>query len=206
MRDENDWKFIAALILVVCIQVLPFIFWPRPAKADNVINVDQVGSYNNITITQEGDGHNANIRLGKTSDVDYTTVSILQQGAAKTAKVEIPSGINNAASIQQDGTGNHYAGIQNLNGSGNNISIGQSGAGNHTFNVIGDTGTTNNGNTVTAQQSGGVGADKLFNLTLSGATGATVNVQQTNSTTANTGSMTIQCTSCPTSPYTYIRQ
>jgi hypothetical protein len=172
--------------------------------ADNIVTVDQIGNSNTITVTQDGDGHNTYIKLGATSDVDYTTVSVLQQGTAKTAKVEIPSGINNTASIQQEGTGNHYASIMNLNGSGNNISIGQSGAGNHVFNVIGDTGTTNNGNTVSAQQSGNAGADKLFNLTLSGASGASVNVQQTNQTTANTGSMTLQCNPC--GAYSYIRQ
>lgn len=172
--------------------------------ADNIVTVDQIGNSNTITVTQEGTGHNANIKLGSLGDVDYTTVSILQQGAAKTAKVEMPSGINTTASIQQEGTGNHYAGIMSLNGSGNNITIGQSGAGNHTFNLIGDTNTTNSGNTITAQQSGGVGADKLFNLTLSGATGASVNVQQTNQTSANTGSLTVQCNPC--GAYSYIRQ
>lgn len=172
--------------------------------ADNIVTVDQIGNSNAITVTQEGDGHRATIKMGAVSDVDYTTVSILQQGTAKTAKVELPSGINNTASIQQEGTGNHYAGIMNLNGSGNNITIGQSGAGNHTFNVIGDTNTTNNGNLITAQQSGNAGADKLFNLTLSGASGATVNVQQTNQTTGNIGGMTLQCNLC--GAYSYIRQ
>ena len=174
------------------------------AKADNVINVDQIGSNNGVAITQEGNGHTATVTTGKTSDVDYTTISITQQGAAKTANVEIKSGINNNVIIQQDGTGNHNAGIQNLNGSGNNISISQSGTGNHTFNVINGTGTTNNGNTVNATQSGGAGADKSFNLTFGGATSANATVIQTGTTT-DTGSMNIQCPTGSCGSYSYIR-
>ena len=123
---------------------------------------------------------------------------------AKTAKVEIPGGINNGIVLNQDGAGNHYAGIQNLTGTANNITINQSGAGTHTMAISGATGSTNSGNTITAEQSGGAGADKSFQLNLNGTNGATVNVQQTNPTAPNSGSMTIQCITCGT--YNYIRQ
>lgn len=173
--------------------------------SNNSIYVDQIGSYNTVVITQDGTAKSASVVMGKDSAADNNYLAITQQGTgAKTAKVEIPSGINNGITLNQDGAGNHYAGIQNLSGTANNITVGQSGAGNHTMAISGATGTTNNGNTITAEQSGGAGADKSFQLNLNGTAGATVNIQQTNPTTPNTGSMTIQCVTCGT--YNYTRQ
>ena len=173
--------------------------------ADATVNITQVGSNNVINIEQYNAAHNASINLGLSSAVDNTNISIVQRDTGvKTAIVNIPSGINNGVSILQQGSGNHTASIQNLNGSGNNINIDQNGAGNHEFNVVAGTGTINNGNTVNANQTGGAGADKWFQVNLTGATGATVNVQQTNATQANQGSMNIQCASgCGT--WSYIR-
>jgi hypothetical protein len=173
--------------------------------ADATVNINQVGSNNVINIEQYNAAHNATINLGAVSAVDNTYVNIVQRDSGvKTASVEIPSGINNGVSILQQGTGNHTASIQNLNGSGNNINVDQNGAGNHEFNVIAGTGTINNGNTINATQSGGSGADKWFQVNLSGANGATVNVQQTNPTQAQQGSMNIQCSSgCGT--WSYVR-
>jgi hypothetical protein len=175
-----------------------------PSAVDNTIYVSQIGDNNTIRISQTGIGHNVAIDLGRVSNVDNTTIDIEQKDLGrKTAIVEIPTGINNGINILQQGTGNHTANIQNLNGSGNSINLDQNGAGNHTFNVVAGTGTINNGNTVNAVQSGGVGADKWFQVNLSGAYGATVNVQQTNPTQANQGSMNIQCSSsCGTWSYT----
>lgn len=205
MDDDNNKLFIIALIAVILIQVLPFIFWPKLARADNQISIDQIGTYNTVAVTQDGTVHSATIVLGKDSSVDNTYIAITQQGTGvKTSKVEIPSGINNGVSINQDGAGNHYAGIQNLSGTANNITVNQTGAGNHTMAIGGAAGSTNSGNTVNAEQSGGVGADKSFQLNLNGTTGATVNVQQTNPTTPNAGSMTIQCNPC--GAYSYSRQ
>ena len=82
------------------------------------------------------------------------------------------------------------------------LPICQIGAGNHSMTVTGGVGTTNSGDTINATQSGS--GDKTFQLNLNGTTGATVNVQQTNPTTPNSGSMTIQCITCGT--YNYIRQ
>ena len=173
--------------------------------ADSTINITQIGSNNIINIAQYNAAHNASIDLGRLSSVDNTAISIDQKDSGvKTALVEIPSGINNGISILQQGAGNHTASIQNLNGSGNSINVDQNGAGVHMFSVIGSIGSTNNGNTINAQQSGGAGADKSFQVNLSGATGATVNVQQTNPYQANQGSMNIQCSSnCGT--WSYIR-
>jgi hypothetical protein len=174
--------------------------------ADNSISIDQVGSYNTVIISQDGTAHDATVNLGKNSSVDNTSIAIDQKDSGKKiANVEITSGINNGVNILQQGSGNHTAAIQNLNGNANNISVNQTGAGNHTLAIAGSVGTTNNANTITAEQSGGAGADKTFQLNLNGTNGATVNVQQTNPTQSNTGSMNIQCSSsCGT--YNYIRQ
>ena len=176
------------------------------AYADNVITVDQVGSNNTIVIEQIGDGHSATVHTGATSDVDNLTMTILQQGTgAKTASVTIPSGINNSVNIQQDGPGNHVASIQNLNGSGNSVTINQSGAGKHEFNVIGGTGVSTSGTTVSGNQSGGVGSDKWFTVWLNGSVGATVNVVQDNPTTSEQASMNIQCLAGTCGAFSYIK-
>jgi hypothetical protein len=173
--------------------------------ADNTINIDQIGDNNSITVTQDGTQHTATVTLGKTSSVDYTTLSVVQQGTgAKTATVEIKSGISNGVNIFQDGTGAHTASIQNLTGSGNNIGITQSGAGNHIMNITNPWNATNTGNTVNATQSGGAGADKRFDLMFSGATGAGVTVIQTNPTQSDQGGMNIQCNPCGNG-WSYIR-
>ena len=164
--------------------------------ADNTINIDQIGNGNQTTVIQEGTGHSATITAGYVSPVDYNVFAITQQGAAKTATIELKAGINNTFNIQQDGTGNHTAAIQNMIGSGNQINLSQSGAGNHTLNVTNPFNATNNGNTVTATQAGGAGADKTFNLYFNGATGAGVTVIQTNPTQPDQAGMSIQCNPC----------
>lgn len=174
--------------------------------ADNSVTVDQVGNNSTIVIEQVGKGHTATVNVGATSDVDNLTLTILQQGTgSKTAAVTIPSGINNSVNIQQDGAGNHIASIQNLNGSGNSVTVNQSGAGKHEFNVIGGTGVSTSGTTVSGNQSGGVGSDKWFNVWLNGSVGATVNVVQDNPTTADQASMNIQCLSGTCGTFSYIK-
>ena len=164
--------------------------------ADNTITIEQIGSGNQTTIVQDGSGHNASIVAGANSNVDYNVFAITQQGASKTASIELKSGINNTFNIQQDGTGNHTAAIQNMIGSGNNINLSQTGAGNHTLTVTNPNNAINNGNTVTATQTGGAGADKTFNLQFNGATGAGVTINQTNPTQPDQGGMNIQCNPC----------
>jgi hypothetical protein len=164
--------------------------------ADNFVSVDQIGTGNQITIVQDGFGHSASITAGSISPTDYNVFSIAQQGAPKSASIELKSGINNTFSIQQDGTGNHTAAIQNMIGSGNSVTVTQQGAGNHILNVTNPWNATNNGNTVTATQSGGAGADKRFDLMFSGATGAGVTINQTNPTQPDQAGMNIQCNPC----------
>ena len=173
------------------------------SRADNMIAIDQIGSYNTVVINQDGTTQSATVSLGKTSAVDNTYVAITQQGTGnKTATVDMPSGYNNSVVMFQDGAGNHTAAIQNLNGAANNINFSQTGAGNHSLTVVGATGATNSGDTINAIQSGS--GDKAFQLNLNGTMGATVNVQQTNPTQSNTGAMSIQCNPC--GAYTYTRQ
>jgi hypothetical protein len=192
-------------LLITCMVItLAGIQCSNARAADNTVTIDQIGSGNQTTIVQDGTGHSATLTTGSTSPTDYNVFSILQQGAAKTASIELKSGINNTFNIQQDGTGNHNASIQNFIGSGNQVTVSQSGTGNHSFTVTNPNNSTNNGNTVTATQAGGAGADKTFNLYLNGATGAGVTVQQTNPTQADQGGMSIQCNPCGAG-WSYIR-
>ena len=204
---ENRKNFRLGILMVITpflIFVILAVFMPKKAfAADNSVIIDQVGSYNTINISQEGSDHKAKVVLGAVSAVDNTTVSIDQKDSGpKFTSIRIDSGINNGVNVLQQGSGSHSS-IMNLTGSGNSVTLDQSGSGNHTFNVVAGTGTINNGNTINASQNGGAGADKWFQVNLSGATGATVNVQQTNPTQANQGSMNIQCSSgCGTWSYT----
>ena len=190
----------AIIIVALAISVAGLGHCNKTHAADNTIIIDQIGSGNQTVVAQDGSNNYASIITGGISDVAYSVFSIAQQGNNKTASIEVKSGINNTANIQQSGAGNHTASIQNLNGSGNNINISQQGDGNHEFNVITGAGTTNNGNTVTATQSGN--ENKSFNLLLNGATGATATINQSGA--ANAGSMTIQCMpgTCGTWSYT----
>jgi hypothetical protein len=171
----------------------------------NSIYIEQIGSYNSVTVNQDGTGHAATVTMGLASAVDNTTVAIDQKDSgAKTATVNIPGGINNSVNILQQGAGNHTASITNLNGIGNSVTINQNGAGKHTMEIVGATGSQNNGNTITATQTGGIGADKTFNLGLNGWN-TNVTIEQTNPTTANQSSMNITCgNSCGTQPWVYI--
>jgi len=166
------------------------------APVNNTIYIDQIGSGNQTNVTQDGVGHSATITTGGISPTDYNVFTILQQGAAKTATIDLKAGINNTFAIQQDGSGNHTASIQNMIGSGNNVNITQQGAGSHTLIVTNPWNANNNGNTVTATQTGVAGADKTFNLMFSGATGAGITINQTNPYTPDQGGMNIQCNPC----------
>jgi hypothetical protein len=206
-EKENKRNFRLGLLMVFVpiflVIILSLLYTKKAFAADNSVIIDQVGSYNDINVSQQGSGHYAKVVLGTVSAVDNTTVSVDQKDSGpKFTSIRIDSGINNGVNVLQQGSGSHSS-IMNLTGSGNNINLDQNGAGNHTFNIVAGTGTINNGNTVNAVQSGGVGADKWFQVNLSGANGATVNVQQTNPTQASQGSMNIQCSSnCGTWAYT----
>ena len=212
------------MILILSLQLVGYIFFPNKARAaDNTIYIDSVGNNNEVVVNQYGSGHMASVAIGtylptNNTDLtsgygigtqnyggttDYNYVGIRQQGVGnKTATVEIPTGTYNFVTVFQDGTGNHSAAIQNLQGNNNYIGIVQNDSGNHTMNITNNVGTTNSNNTINTTQTGA--GDKSFALTMAGSNGATVTVQQTNPTQANTGAMTIQCNPC--GAYSYTRQ
>jgi hypothetical protein len=176
------------------------------AWATDNVYIDQIGDNNTYTVTQNDGPHFVSITVGKTSASDGNTIAIEQKDpGTKNASVDIPSGINNTINILQQGIGNHTASIQNLSGNANAITLNQTGSASHSFTLQGAAQTTNSGNTITATQSGNIGAEKSFSLGLAGTSGATVDITQTSST-ANTGSMTIQCASGSCGSYSYIRQ
>jgi hypothetical protein len=196
MDNSQGVRQMKYLLVAVVISMAGFQCSNKVSAADNTITIDQVGNGNQTTVIQDGAGNTASVTTGPGLGVDYNVFNITQQGAAKTATIELKAGINNTFNIQQDGTGNHTAAIQNMIGSGNQINLSQSGAGNHILNVTNPFNATNNGNTVTATQAGGAGADKRFDLMFSGATGAGVTINQTNPTQPDQAGMNIQCNPC----------
>lgn len=185
-----DTDYILALLVVAVGLLLADRAWP----ADNSVYIDQINnsSNNTVTVVQEGTGHQTKIDIGKTAASDYNNVSVTQTGAAKTASIEIKSGVSNGVIVNQDGAGNHKLDVQNLNGTANNINVTQNGSGSHEMNIIAAPGTTNSGNTITATQTGDAGSEKLFSINLGGSAGATVNVNQ-GGVGPNTSSMLISC-------------
>jgi len=184
-------KLVAILFLVVSLGV---------HAQNNHIYVDQVGNNNQVTITQDGTGHVVGLAVGATlpaSDNDLKT------GYSIGTRSYVGPGTSeyNNISISQQGLGNHTTRIELPKASSNLITVDQSGSSNHTFSLTATSNTNNINNTISATQSG-IG-EKSFALTLDGTNGATVTVQQNNPTQANTGAMTIQCTTC--GAYSYIR-
>lgn len=173
-------------------------------SVDCSIYIDQIGDNNTITVSQDG-AHRAAVVMGKVAQTDGNAITIDQKDPGlKTVSIELLSGINNGINITQQGTGSHTTGIMNLAGTANNITVNQSGAGNHQLSVLADTGTNNSANNIIATQSGGVGADKFFQLNLKGSQGATVNILQNSLTTPDSASMNVQCAPgmCGTFSYT----
>ena len=180
------------------------IFFPAKAMTDNLITIDQIGDNNNIYVSQQGSGHQAQITTGTAAPTSSNDISVLQKDTgAKLLNIDIPSGNYNTIQVVQDGAGNHNAGIQNLNGNSNNISIAQDGSGNHSMSIVG-TGT-NTSNTVTAVQIGNTGANKDFVLSLNGSQGANVNIRQDNPLVPDSSTMSIQCLTPPCGNYSYIK-
>jgi len=168
--------------------------------AQSYVYIDQVGDSNQISIAQDGTGHVAAVAIGAYLPANAND---LKTGYGIGTTPYIGSGVSeyNAVTISQQGPGTHTTTIELPVAANNIIGVDQSGTGNHTFSIRSTANTTNVNNTISATQSGS--ADKSFALTLDGTNGATVTVQQTNPTQANTGAMTIQCTTC--GAYSYIR-
>jgi hypothetical protein len=164
------------------------------------VYIDQVGNNNQIKVEQDGTGHLVGVAVGAylpTNNNDLKTGYTIGNNPYLGAGT---SDFNNI-SIKQTGPGMQTTKIELPSASYNLITVDQSGSANHTFNIVSGANTTNINNTISATQSGS--AQKDFTLNMNGSNGATVTVQQTNPTQANTGSMTIQCTTC--GAYSYIR-
>ena len=176
-----------------------------PGRAQpSYVYIDQIGNNNTIKVQQDGGGHVAAVAIGAylpANDNDLKTGYNI--GINPYLGLGIGGSVSefNYVGISQSGPGMHTTKIELPNASYNIISVTQDGSANHTFNLTSGAGTTNVNNTVTALQTGS--APKDFTLNMNGTNGAQVTVQQTNPTQANSGSMTIQCTTC--GAYSYIR-
>jgi hypothetical protein len=175
--------------------------WSSVYSQASYVYIDQVGNNNQIKVEQDGSDHVAAVAVGTYLPANNND---LKTGYTIGNNPYLGPGVSefNDIRIKQQGPGMQTTKIELPNASSNLIFVDQSGTANHTFNIMSGTGTTNVNNTVTATQSGS--AQKDFTLNMNGSNGATVTVQQTNPTQANTGSMTIQCTTC--GAYSYIRQ
>jgi hypothetical protein len=184
-------KILAILFLVISSCV---------SAQSNYIYIDQVGNNNQISITQDGTGHVAAVAIGATLPV---TANDLKTGYGLGTTPYNGAGTSeyNNVTINQQGVGSHATTIELPRATSNLINVTQEGASNHTFSLTATPNTNNINNTISATQSGS--GEKSFALTLDGTNGASVTVQQTNPTQANTGAMTIQCTTCGS--YSYIR-
>jgi hypothetical protein len=184
-------KIFAVLFLVVSLGV---------QAQNNYIYIDQVGNNNQVTVTQDGTGHVAAVAIGATLP---TTVNDLKTGYGLgiTPYNGVGTSEYNSVTISQQGVGSHTTTVELPRATSNLITVDQTGASNHTFGISSTPNTNNVNNTISATQSGS--GEKSFALTLDGTNGASVTVQQTNPTQANTGAMTIQCTTC--GAYSYIR-
>jgi hypothetical protein len=167
---------------------------------NNYIYIDQVGNNNQVTVTQDGAGHLAAVAIGATLPTNTNDLKT-GYGLGTTPYNGAGTSEYNNVTINQQGVGSHKTTVELPLASSNLINLSQEGAGNHTFSLTATSNTNNINNTISATQSGT--GEKAFALILDGTNGASVTVQQTNPTQANTGAMTIQCTTCGS--YSYIR-
>jgi hypothetical protein len=180
--------------------IVSLVFWLPIYAQPSYVYIDQVGSNNQIKVEQDGGGHVTGVAIGSYLP---TNNNDLKTGYTIGTNPYLGSGTSefNNINIKQTGPGTQTTKIELPNASSNLITVDQSGTANHNFNIVSGANTSNVNNIINATQSGS--AQKDFTLNMNGSNGATVTVQQTNPTQANTGSMTIQCTTC--GGYSYIR-
>ena len=190
-------KFFIPAILVAIILLS---HCSKPQAQSNYIYIDQVGNNNQVSITQDGTGHLAAVAIGATLPT-YVNDLKTGYGIGTTPYNGVGTSEYNNITINQQGVGSHTTTVELPRASSNLITVDQSGSANHSLKIISTANTNNVNNTISATQSGS--AEKSFALTLDGTNGASVTIQQTNPTQANSGSMTIQCVTC--GAYSYIR-
>jgi hypothetical protein len=194
-------KYERFLIVAVISVIIVLSHCSKTWAQSSYVYIDQVGNNNQITITQDGTGHLVAVAIGATLPTNSNDLKT-GYGIGTTPYNGMGASEYNNITINQQGVGSHKTTIELPVASNNLINLDQSGAGNHTFNLTATSNTNNINNTINSTQSGT--GDKSFALTLDGTNGAAVTIQQTNPTQANTGAMTIQCTTC--GAYSYIRQ
>jgi len=160
------------------------------AQAGSVY-IDQVGNGNDLYISQYGMGDHRSIMLNEGNNND---LSIIQQDSGDhTAFIGTPPlGIANGSYVTTPGQGNH----------GNDFTIYQKDSGDHTAAINLDHSVVNSNNSAVIDQEGA--AIKQFTLNLSGSN-IGVTVIQDNPTTADSGSMSIQCYTGTCQGYTYTK-
>lgn len=193
-------KYERFFIIAILTLIIVLSHCSKTQAQSNYIYIDQVGNNNQVSVSQDGTGHLAAVAIGATLP---TNANDLKTGYGIGTTPYIGSGVSeyNNISISQQGVGSHTTTIELPVASSNLITVDQSGSSNHTFSIRSTANTSNINNTVSATQSGS--GEKSFALTLDGTNGASVTVQQTNPTQANSGAMTIQCQTC--GAYSYIR-
>lgn len=167
----------------------------------NEVNIDQIGSYNNIDVIQSGTYHLVDINLlGSNNDVNVT-----QLGIKNYSRVNITGDGNTSTTYQSNSGGNvagHFSGITVV-GNTNTIGVSQTGdaekqsfilingnLNNITNNQLGngskyaDIKTTGNGHSVVLNQKDGGSHAARIELTNSGGA-SNVNVLQQGNTTQN---------------------
>lgn len=161
-----------------------------PAQASSVY-IDQVGDGNSIYVNQYGTGDPEAILLDKGNNNNF---EIIQQGQGHHAAFigVPPSGM----------MGNSFVTSNSVGSDNNNFTIYQAGSGNHTAAINLDSTVSNDYNNAIISQTGA--ADKSFTLNLSGSN-IGVTVTQDNPTTADSGSMSIQCYTGSCTGYSYTK-
>lgn len=106
---------------------------------NNYLDYYSVGHYNNITVTQSGNSNTqanySEIKVGTSSNANYNTVNVTQQstGGGKGSFVSI-EGSNNSLLLSQKDSGSHYASVE-LIGGNKNVDVTQQGSGSHMAKV-----------------------------------------------------------------------
>lgn len=152
--------------------------WLNRGNAKSGVFIEQIGSFNMISVTQQGNKNNY-VDIDIIGNNNSTTIN--QSTATNTGNGQylenIITGNNNSVTITQQGDPGKLM-FSNVNGSGNTISVMQKDSGNHYLDVS----LVGPGNSVTVVQEGS--AQHRATISAANVGGAsTINVNQSGSTT-----------------------
>lgn len=155
------------------------------------------GSFNDIAIYQgTATTPIANNLLEMSINGNFNEIDINQQHNSKYMELKVTGG-SNILNLQQKDSGGKSAFV-NLNGDLNAVVLLQEGSSQH----FADINVLTSGNAVSLTQSGA--GQKLFSLTIN-SPNVGVTVSQTNSTTGDSASMSITCSTGPCNGYSYTK-